>query len=218
MDRKRTKRPRNSTPSSTRKKKKTKPQGSTTTTEESPTKAATAEERTTTPESSDTLIFKMMATFSSSEHQMLQAFRRSTLQGDVVQAYLTRVLRDRFRVDDSYRLEDMVSPGQSQEIVRILRLCGKIYAQRLVVQAAQECQNNNNNNTTTSLLTAIWNAHHARTQSGEDPGFYMQQKEGDSSGPSEDTKRLAAEHAQEEYDKLQEEKAKDSEAMEVEEE
>ena len=166
---------------------------------------------------------QVLTTFSSLEQSRFRAFKRSALNADTVEAWVAACLQDRYSDNSSIvttsslrKLEDLVAPGQAQDIGLVVALAAKIYAQRLVAEAValhqkeQRSSTTKNNAATTATTplppTAVYRAVQARRRRGVDPGFFLQPATDcfnwETAMASFDVRRLAAEHAQSEYDRL----------------
>jgi len=124
--------------------------------------------------------------------------------------------------DQERPLEDLVAMGQAQDIGLVVAIAAKIYAQRLVAEALairdkeqqqqqqqQQQQSTASTSTTNTNVplspTAVWKAVQARRKRGVDPGFFLQPASGDlnftsTTATAFDVRRLAAQHAQAQYD------------------
>lgn len=170
---------------------------------------------------------QVLTTFSSLEQSRFRAFKRSAFNADAVEAWVAACLQDRYSEiwsnasttqTTSRKLEDLVAPNQAQDIGLVVALAAKIYCQRLISEAVALQQkersstiivkSNTAATTATTPLppTAVYRAVQARRQRGVDPGFFMQPATDcfnwETATASFDVRRLAAEHAQSEYDKL----------------
>jgi len=180
---------------------------------------------------------QMLTTFSSLEQSRFQAYKRATFAADTVEQWVAACLQDRYQDTTTTNntnngpaarpLEDLVAPGQAQDIGLVVAIAAKIYAQRLVAEAvalqeketaaaAKQLPTSGGGAAAAAPLppTAIWKAVLERRKRGVDPGFFLQPATeasseslnwavtaASSSAISHDVRRLAAEHAQEEYDK-----------------
>jgi len=175
------------------------------------------------------IMAQMLTTFSSLEQSRFQAFKRATFQADAVEAWVAACLQDRYgdptgsTAKTPRKLEDLVAPGQAHDIGLVVAMAGKIYAQRLVAEAVslheKERSKNSNSSTTTTAAasaataptplppSAVYQAVQARRRRGVDPGFFLQPATEPlnwaAATASFDARRLAAQHAQAEYDKYQ---------------
>ena len=174
---------------------------------------------------------QVLTTFSSLEQSRFQAFKRSAFHADAVEEWVAACLQDRYgdngngsiRNSNYYsttasegtirrKLDDLVAPGQAQDIGLVVAMAAKIYAQRLVAEAVslheQERSSTNNNNITAATPlppTAVYRAVRERRRRGVDPGFFLQPATNcfnwAAATASYDVRRLAAEHAQALHDK-----------------
>jgi len=131
------------------------------------------------------------------------------------------------------QLADLVVPGQDEEITIVVTTLAKAYAQRLVAAAKQVQQQQQQSASSTAAGYAasasggaggdttsgsaaalqpehVLQAYYARTQQGQDPGFFLQPNEltlapNPQSEAKEQMKRVAALSAQEELDRAMEE-------------
>ena len=86
---------------------------------------------------------QMLTTFSSLEQSRFQAYKRATFAADTVEQWVAACLQDRYQDTTSTStsttyprpLEDLVAPGQAQDIGLVVAIAAKIYAQRLVAEA-----------------------------------------------------------------------------------
>ena len=87
---------------------------------------------------------QMLTTFSSLEQSRFQAYKRATFAADTVEQWVAACLQDRYQdttttstTSTTYPrpLEDLVAPGQAQDIGLVVAIAAKIYAQRLVAEA-----------------------------------------------------------------------------------
>ncbi|CAB9528606.1 expressed unknown protein [Seminavis robusta] len=251
MDNRGVKRPRSSTPggddSTTKnkkdklkKKKKNKP---------NPKKPESKDETTNSLEETATAdgrhMAKLLSTFSKIEMSRFEAFKRVSFPCDAISDYVAHCLATRqgalprpqpvgkfLNFDNQQpRLEDLVVPGQQEEITTVVATLAKAYAQRLVAaakvvkqqqqQSAEETSksgettstassNSNNNKETAIQPEHVLQAFYARRQQGQDPGFFLQANEciniatqpmDNNNAGKEQMKLVAALAAQEECDK-----------------
>jgi hypothetical protein len=190
---------------------------------------------------------KLLSTFSKTEMSRFEAFKRVSFPCDAISRYVAHCLAERQQpqrqryhpqttkklafgvgsdvVEPPPRLEDLVVPGQDEEITTVVATLAKAYAQRLcaaakVLQQQQQSteQDRSINNAVAGVVVDgthpddspiqpehILQAFYARQQQGQDPGFFLQPHEGFT--PTQDTamkekmKRAAALAAQEEFDR-----------------
>ena len=125
-------------------------------------------------------------------------------------------------------LNDMVPPGQADEITVVVSTLAKAYAQRLVTAARRVAAAEGTDETQPLQPSHVLKAYHSRVEAGLDPGLFMQKprvaivKETSATVAAalgtvdvNDLQRSAALAAQEEYDKYMESKKED--AMDVDE-
>lgn len=172
------------------------------------------------------IMAQILSTFGSHEQLRFEAFKRSTFDANAVETWVAACLQDRYNDSGNDRpLEDMVAPGHAQDVGLVVAIAAKIYAQRLVSEAMTLFQHDNITTSSTTVTsrtaassavslppTAVWKAVQARQRRGLDPGFFLQPALlVASSEPLNwmarsvvcfDVRRLAAEQAQLEYDKL----------------
>lgn len=124
-------------------------------------------------------------------------------------------------------LDDMVAPGQADEITVVVSTLAKAYAQRLVTAARRVAAAEGLEESQPLQPSHLLKAHHSRVHAGLDPGFFLQKPRATAVTEScsavaaalgivdkNELARNAALAAQEEYDKYMESK---NEAMDVDE-
>jgi hypothetical protein len=124
-------------------------------------------------------------------------------------------------------LDDVVAPGQADEITVVVCTLAKAYAQRLVTAARRVAAAEGLEESKPLQPSHLLKAHHSRIQAGLDPGFFLQKPRATAvtetswvvaaalgTVDKNELARNAALAAQEEYDKYMESKG---EAMDVEE-
>ena len=157
---------------------------------------------------------QMLSTFSHVEQSRFEAFQRSRFSPAVVEEWVGAVLSQRYGLDENRALSDLVLPNQASDIVMVVGVLAKIYAQRLVWEAirirqesaADEDTADNNRGSINTPLQAeyVMEAWRQRRQEGQDPGFFLQPHDTsfrDGDDDVHDARRLAALAAQEEYEK-----------------
>ena len=125
MDRKRqaTKRPRSSTPNSERKNKKKKKRSE----KQQPTEGGSTEGSTAATTDGD-MMAQMLSTFSNIEQSRFQAFQRVSFNQTCIEEYIGSCL--------GQPLEELCGDQQAAEISMVVSIAAKIYAQRLLSEAA----------------------------------------------------------------------------------
>ena len=178
---------------------------------------------------------KILSTFSKIEQSRFEAFKRVSFPCDAVSKYVAHCLAERqdfhpppsnmVRASISPQLQDLVVPGQEEEITTVVATLAKVYAQRLCAAAkayatSQPNSSDNSKNkeqqqqqqSSKGSYAAIQPEHvlqafYARKEGGHDPGFFLQPNEGIAtasnivSAGKEQMKRTAALAAQEALDK-----------------
>jgi hypothetical protein len=149
---------------------------------------------------------QVLSTFSRLEQSRFEAFRRATFCGDAIAKYVAHCLIEQ-HPDAKGRapvLSEVCAEGQAEEITVVVSTLAKAYAQRLVTAARRLVDGTNQS---TIDPQHIIKAYEERRAQGLDPGFFLQPAESSSATSivlkheSHDKRRLAALHAQEEYDK-----------------
>jgi hypothetical protein len=174
------------------------------------------------------MMAQMLSTFSATELSRFQAYRRSCFNASVVEGWVADCLHDRFgmigrplssslfsktqrnREDKDHHhcrsLQDLVAPGQAQDIGSVVAVAAKIYAQRLVSEALHRSNNGKYQGALTSDV--IWQVALVQ-QNRQHTHFFVQPESAVGtwsaffarSQDQHDTKRLAAQHAEAEYDR-----------------
>ena len=192
---------------------------------------------------------KILSTFSKMEQSRFEAFKRVSFPCNAISRYVAHCLAERqqqarqlhqatnpkstkvFANTDNTatatpQLQDLVVPGQEEEITTVVATLAKAYAQRLCAAAKAQSQvqqqqqqgttttNNNNDSSETPLQPEhVLQAFYARQQQGQDPGFFLQANESitlggahtSTSTAKEQMKRVATLAAQEDFDRVYEE-------------
>jgi hTAFII28-like protein conserved region len=179
---------------------------------------------------------KILSTFSKMEQSRFEAFKRVSFPGNAIRRYVAFCLAERqqhqrqaiqcpkapqvFAGSTEPQLQDLVVPGQEEEITIVVATLAKAYAQRLcaAAKAQAQVQQQQQSQSTTSSGDAgalqpehVLQAFYSRTQQGQDPGFFLQANESITMAGNSDTtgkeqmKRTAALAAQEECDRVLEE-------------
>jgi hypothetical protein len=148
---------------------------------------------------------QVLSTFSRLEQSRFEAFRRATFCGDAIAKYVAHCLIEQ-HPDAKGRapvLSEVCAEGQAEEITVVVSTLAKAYAQRLVTAARRLVDGTNNHQPIEPQH--IIKAYEDRRAQGLDPGFFLQPAESSATlvlkHESHDKRRLAALHAQEEYDK-----------------
>jgi len=162
------------------------------------------------------IMTQVLRTLNRTETSRFEAYRRATFSSTAVSDWIAHVLLQNHEhhgqkngASSSNKLVDLTCPGQAGDITLIVSTLAKAYAQRLVTAALRTC-----NDAGGPLLPQhVLAAHHARTQAGLDPGFFLSKTNsvgGISSqqnaaalgiGDRDQLLRNAALQAQEDYDK-----------------
>ena len=154
---------------------------------------------------------QMLSTFSKVEQSRFEAFQRARFAPHTMGDWVAACLSHRWNLRAARPLPDLCAVGQAPNIVLVVSVLAKLYAQRLVQTAVQlrEAANDSANSTPTETtpLTADWlrRAWDERQRQGLDPGFFLQAAEPRTGVTAPQSKlfqqqRLAALEAQEKYD------------------
>lgn len=154
---------------------------------------------------------QVCSTFSRLEQSRFEAFRRATFPTDAISKYVAHCLIQEhgggIEVGGTPRrpvLSEICAPDQADEIAVVVSTLAKTYAQRLVTAAGRLAKSPNQPISPEQILQVL----HERQANGQDPGFFLQPAVSATRSVSllqDDTyqrKRLAALHAQEEFDKF----------------
>lgn len=185
---------------------------------------------------------KILSTFSKIEQSRFEAFKRVAFPTDTISDYVAHCLAERQqhqRPEPNYhhskslfasssgdggkaapRLQDLVVPGQEEEITTVVATLAKVYAQRLCAAAKAHAQTlpkkTGDSSESNGALQPehILHAFYARKEQGQDPGFFLQPNEGLTipNNGKEQMKRVAALAAQEDFDRVLEEYEKEEKA------
>ena len=169
---------------------------------------------------------KILSTFSKVEQSRFEAFKRVTFPADAISKYVAHSLAERQRYQQCPdtnqqsllakgskipKLQDLVVPGQEEEITTVVATLAKVYAQRLCAAAKthQQQQSTAKNGSANGPIQPehVMHAYYARKDQGQDPGFFLQPNEGLAipDNGKDQVKRVAALAAQEDLDRLLEE-------------
>lgn len=189
---------------------------------------------------------KILSTFSKMEQSRFEAFKRVSFPCNAISRYVAHCLAERQQhqrqVHDETnpnakkrfaasnhdgtsepRLQDLVVPGQEEEITTVVATLAKAYAQRLCAaakthaQVQKQQQQEQQGGVTTGgggdgngaeiKPEHVLQAFYARKQQGQDPGFFLQANECITVGAhnattgKEQMKRVAALSAQDDFDR-----------------
>lgn len=176
------------------------------------------------------------------EQSRFEAFKRVSFPCNAISQYVAHCLAERQQQQrdpahysqhvfsssgngSAPQLQDLVVPGQEEEITTVVTTLAKAYAQRLCAAAKAQAQaqqsssssssatafassRNNNNDTTAIQPEHVLQAFYVRKQQGQDPGFFLQPNEGitiaSTNDGKEQMKRVAALAAEEDFDRSME--------------
>lgn len=150
---------------------------------------------------------QVCSTFSRLEQSQFEAFRRAAFPSDAISKYVAQCLIDEHGCENGPTsrdpvLSELCAPGQGEEICIVVSTLAKAYAQRLMTAANRLATSPDEPTTPEQILQAF----HDRQAKGLDPGFFLQPASSKTktltNDESYERKRLAALHAQEEYDKV----------------